>query len=137
MEPLLLAVVSALVGAALVALWSVASLRRPAEGIQVLRLWRLPIPRLGVPHFAVLRLSEARHKELQDNPEKFFNDYKIFPVAVREARCATPLTRKPDAHRLEYPGWLVGAPHWPDSAVLCASFELWWPMSGRGPMARA
>ncbi len=48
------------------------------EGVKVLRVWEVPELSLKWPQVAFMQLSEEKQRELQSDPLKFLQKYKIF-----------------------------------------------------------
>ncbi len=96
-----------------------------AEGVEVIRLWKL-VPRQDrEPEIAILRLSEERHAELEKAPSEFINKYEIFPKPVDKLEVCPRQIRERIARNGEDTRWIVALPHWPDTYSRCASFQGW------------
>lgn len=101
---------------------------RVDEGVDVIRLSEHLTT--GMKSEAVLlRLTDARHKELNDLEEEFLNRYtgKIFSKGINGMTPCTGQIR--DGGPSDRTGlyWYAMMPHWPDSNCLCLSYLDWMP----------
>jgi hypothetical protein len=56
-----------------------------ADGVEVIRLWEIP-PFPKTPEIAILRLSNARYEEFDDDPQGFHEKHKIFNLPFKLLR---------------------------------------------------